>query len=230
MIKKDVNSDGVLETVVASSGKINVYSESGDDMGGFWPYGEQYKGAVNFALVDADKNGTMEIVTGPGKGLSPHVKVFSLAGKMLNPGFFAYSKTFKAGVNVAVGDIDGDGTNEIVVGAGVGGGPHVRVFSLDGQLVNPGFFAYSSAWRTGVNVAVGDIDGDGADEIITGPGAGGWPQVKIFNKKGGQIGDAFFAFDQQIRDGVNVAALDIDGDGAKEIITMTTNVFTLAGF
>src|SRR5262249_57247349 len=44
--------------------------------------------------------------------------------------FFAYTPTFLGGVNVAAGDLNGDGKAEIVTGAGPGGGPHVRIFSL----------------------------------------------------------------------------------------------------
>jgi hypothetical protein len=230
IIKKDINNDGAVEIVVAGAGKITVYAANGDDMGGFSPYGEKYKGDVNFDLVDADNDGAVEVVTGPGKGLAPQVKIFNLAGQMLNTGFLAYAKTFTAGVNVAVGDIDGNGTQEIVTGAGAGGGPQVRIFSMSGKLINPGFFAYGSTWRTGVNVALGDVNGDGRDEIITGPGVKGWPQIKVFNKKGEIVGAPFFAFADYLRDGVKVAAMDIDDNGRAEIIATTTNVFTLAGF
>ncbi|MFH0815175.1 MAG: putative glycoside hydrolase [Candidatus Falkowbacteria bacterium] len=229
MIKKDVNGDGQLEMVVADLGKINIFAANGDDMGGFWPYSDKYKGTINFALVDVDKNGTMEIVTGPGKGVGPHIKIFNLSGKMLNPGFMAYAQSVKTGVTVAVGDIDGNGANEIITGAGFGGGPHVRIFNLDGQLINPGFFAYSSKSRTGVNVAVGDINGDGRDEIITGSGVGAAPQIKIFDKRGAVI-NSFYAFSETLRDGVKVAAVDVDGDKTDEIIALTTNVFTLSAF
>jgi hypothetical protein len=53
-------------------------------------------------------------------------------------------------------------------------GPHVRGWHWDGDgTVSPlpgvSFFAYSTL-RWGVNVACGDLDGDGIDEIVTGPG------------------------------------------------------------
>ena len=66
----------------------------------------------------------------------------------------------------------GDGVAEIITGAGPGGGPHVRVFELNGGGLTElaSFFAYDPAFPGGVFVAGGDVDGDGIAEVITGAG------------------------------------------------------------
>ena len=229
IIKHDLDGDGKNEIIVAGSKKVDIYESDGTLKTSFYPYTENYDRGINITVGDLDNNGTLEIVTGTEKGGGPHIRIFNSVGKLINPGFFAYGPEFRGGVNVTIADLEGDGHYEIVAGAGFGGGPHVRVFAADGKLINPGFFAYDPGFRGGVNVAAGDVDGDGVDEIITGPGKGGGPHVKVFDKDGNLDGPSFFAFDQGQRDGVKVVATDMDGDNKVEIIATTTNVFTLAG-
>jgi hypothetical protein len=63
-------------------------------------------------------------------GGGPHVKVYG-SDHTLRFNFYAYDPTFTGGVSVAVGDVTGDGTPDVVTGAGAGGGPHVKVFDLE---------------------------------------------------------------------------------------------------
>ncbi|HEX9664717.1 MAG TPA: putative glycoside hydrolase [Patescibacteria group bacterium] len=229
IIIKDINADGQLETVVADDSKVEIYNSQGIKTSIFYPYTERYNLGINISVGDLNGDGTMEIVTGTERGGGPQIRIFNNQGKLINPGFFAYGKDFRGGVNVAIGDLNGDGTSEIIAGAGVGGGPHIRVFNKDGRLINPGFFAYDKGFRGGVNVAVGDIDGDGVAEIIAGSGAGGGPEVRVFNKDGQLLSAGFFAFEPIKKSGVEVIANDLDGDGKAEIIATTTDVFTFSG-
>ena len=68
-----------------------------------------------------------------------------------------------------------------------------------------------------MRVAAGDVNGDGAPEIITGAGPGGGPHVRVFSAAG-TVKEQFFAYDKNATMGVSVAAGDIDGDGKAEII------------
>jgi hypothetical protein len=229
VIEYDLNNDGKREFVIADANQVKIFNAAGELVSSFFPYTEKYNKGVNIAIGDLDKNGTVEIVTGTEKGGGPQIRIFNSNGQLINPGFFAYGTNFRGGVNVAVGDLEGDGYLEIIAGAGFGGGPHVRVFAPDGRCINPGFFAYDPKFRGGVNVAVADVDADGKDEIITGAGYGAGPEVKIFDKDGKKDGPSFFAFDKGARAGVRVSAADMDGDGQAEIIALTSDVFTLSG-
>ena len=159
---------------------------------------------------------------GAGNGGSPIVKVYNPIGTLVTS-FFAYDPTFRGGVNVAVGDVNGDGIPDIITGTGAGGGPHVKVF--DGrdfsQIAN--FMATNPDFRGGIHVATGDVDGDGIADVITGAGDSGGPQVQVF--RGGDFAMIrnFFAYDSSFRGGVNVSAADVDGDGFAEIITGAGN-------
>lgn len=132
--------------------------------------------------------------------------------------FFAYG-AFSGGASVAVGDVDPAFVGEeIITGAGPGGGPHVRVFKNYNFRVAGQFFAYALDFRGGIDVAVADTNGDGSAEIITAPLAGRSPLVRIFSESG-KVRHQFYAYDRTATDGVHVAAADLDGDGKAEIIT-----------
>src|SRR5581483_3532567 len=143
--------------------------------------------------------------------------VYRSDGSYTGTSFSPYGDGFTGGVNVGVADVDGDGVDEIVTGAGAGGGPNVKVFRGNGAPL-ASFFAYDPAFHGGVRVAGGDVGGSGVDQIITGPGPGGGPNVAVFSPTGART-LSFFAYDSGFVGGVYVAGADVDGDGTTEIVT-----------
>ncbi len=177
------------------------------------PYGPGIRSSLQVTMGNFGLSSN-QYATAPGPGGGPQVLVFRQDDTPVHT-FFAYDPSFKGGVDVAAGDIDGDGTDEIITGTGPNSGSHVRIFKPNGQVVSS-FFAYPG-YSTGVNVAAGDIDGDGTDEIITGTGPGWGTHVKVFRADGTPL-SAFFAYPGNSI-GVDVAAGDIDNDGTDEIVT-----------
>jgi hypothetical protein len=175
-------------------------------VGNFFAYDPAFRGGVRVAVGDVDGDGTPDVITGAGNGGGPHVRALSGVSGAVLLDFFAYDAGFRGGVYVAAGDIDGDGRADIVTGAGEGGGPHVKVFSGNGGGLLMSFFAYDTDFRGGVHVAAGDLNGDGTIDIVTGPGEGGGPHVKVFSDVGGPVIGSFMAYDQSLRFGVAVAA------------------------
>ena len=220
ILVEDLNLDGENEILVADDSQIKIFKASGLLLNSFHPYGPNYNSGINFAVGNIQGDSLKEIVTGTGVGGGPHVKVFNCQGQELNKGWFAYDKNFRGGVQVALGDLNGNGYKEIITGAGFGGGPHVRIFDASGYPFDPGFFAYDPFFRGGVNVTCADLNGDSKSEIITGAGIGGGPHIRIFDKIGHLVDPGFFAFDESKRNGVKVAAQDIDTDGEVEILGM----------
>jgi hypothetical protein len=189
----------------------------------FFAYDPRFFGGVNVAVADLTGDGKAEIITGADIGGGPHVRVFDGAtvkddaGPREVDGFFAYEPTFTGGVRVAAGDVNKDGWPDVVLGAGVGGGPRVTV--IDGKLVkdrrggtarpdatrgvNPAaelanFFAYDAGFRGGIFVDAGDFNNDKFADILTGPGDGG-PHVRVFDGRTAPTGNPavlanFFAF------------------------------------
>ena len=180
-----------------------------------------------------------EIITGPGAGGPPLVRIFRVtqfppsSGDPVGPGFLAYDQNFLGGVRVATCDLDPAPLPppgvpvpvRILTGPGPGMEPRVRVFSVDSDGQNPvmlaDFLAYDPGFTGGVSVACGDINDDGVDEIITGTGWGDGARVRVFQTD--QAGAwtlllEFDAFDPAPIGGVRVAAGDVTGDGQEEII------------
>jgi hypothetical protein len=145
-----------------------------------------------------------DIVAGAGPGGGPHVKVFSGKDLSVLRSFMAYDGAFRGGVQVATGDVNGDGTADIITAAGPGGGPHVKVFSGKDLSVLRSFLAFDGAFRGGVQVGVTDADGDGQAELVTSPFGGIQPQVKVFDGATGQLDRAFLAYDPTFLGGIYV--------------------------
>ncbi|HLW67287.1 MAG TPA: FG-GAP-like repeat-containing protein [Gemmataceae bacterium] len=215
------------QTVVSSAthtfaqpGTYTVYGRIYDKTGAF----TQYSTTVTV-------NGDGIYAVGAGPGSAPEVKVYDAITHQLKHDFMAYDPNFAGGVNVAVGDVNGDGVPDIITGASAGGGPNVKVFDGNTGKLIASFFAYDPNFTGGVNVAVGDVNGDGHADIITGAGPGGGPHVKVINGTqinnvgaDGQISNSallysFFAYDANFTGGVSVAAGDLNGDGHADIVT-----------
>ncbi len=100
--------------------------------------------------------------------------------------FFAYPG-LNIGVDVAAGDLNNDGTDEIVTAAGPGGGSHILVFNGSGQNTS-NFFAYPG-FHGGVRISVGNVSsGSPQEEILTAPYTKGGPDIRLYNATGGLVG------------------------------------------
>lgn len=207
-----------------------TYGGTGFLLARFDAYAAPFGGGVRVAVGDVTGDGVEDLVTAPGAGGGPHIKVFDGVGLMNGQvnvvrEFFAFDASFFGGEYLAVGQVDtSTAGQEIIIGAGAGGGAHVRVFGMTGfgmRMTNE-FFAFEGGFRGGVRVAAADTTGDGRAEVIVAAGPGGGPHVRIFdmNSSAGSVSDEFYAYDANFRGGVYVAAGELDGDATRpEIAT-----------
>ena len=221
----DVDGDGDLDLVVgAGTGggpAVRVFDGlSGTQIGSqFFAFNSNFRGGVNVATGDVNGDGTDEIIVGAGPGGGPVVRVFefdTLDGVQTGE-FLAFPLGFTGGVFVSAGDIDEDGSSEIIVGAGAGGGPVVRMYEADGTQIGNQILAFPLGFRGGVRVATGDVDGDSDTDIIVAAGPGGGPAVRTFDPDTEtEIGSTFFAFPTGFQGGVFVAgrALGVAAEGS----------------
>jgi hypothetical protein len=154
----------------------------------FYAYDPAFPGGVHVAVGEVTGDGIPDIITGAGPSGGPHVRVVRVDGSTLTElaSFYAYDPRFTGGARVSAGDIDGDGTAEVIAGAGPLGGPHVLALHIDGSTVTEvaSFYAYDPAFRGGVWVGAADVNGDGSSEIVTGAGEGGGPHVRVIRVDG----------------------------------------------
>ena len=128
--------------------------------------------------------------------------------------------TQAGGFRVDIGDVDADAASEVIVAAGPGAPPIVNIL-VPGSNAMTSFLAFDPAFRGGVWVATGDLNGDGKHEIITSQESGGG-QIKAFGVVGGQVQElgSGFPYPPPYTGGVRVAAGDVDGDGRADIVTV----------
>jgi hypothetical protein len=216
----DVNGDGSAEIITSlmagGQPEIAVYNGAGKTLKRFYAYARTFLGGVNVATGDVNGDGSDEIITAPASQGGPEIAVYNGAGKTLKR-FMAYDKRIRGGYNIETGDINGDGNAEIVVSNKEGGTAEIAAFTGNGSTVKR-FYAYARNFKGGVNISVGDTNGDGSDEIITAPASQGGPEIAIYSGAGKTL-KRFMAYAKTLRGGFSVFAADIDGNGLAEIVT-----------
>lgn len=207
------------------------------------PFSKNFFGGVRTATGDVNGDGVADLVCASGPGIPGTVRIFDGVSQQpitfpetVAGGGRPFGDTFTRGINVATGDLNGDGLSDLIITAEAGGGARVRVFQSTGTgffqrsdfiaLIGSDNVPDSKVFRGGSRAAVSDINGDGIGDLVWAAGAGGGPRIAIFDGArldGGtnvffKITGDFFALSTSLRDGCFIAGGDVDGDGIGDLI------------
>ena len=178
VVVADLNGDGQAD-IVSADFNVSIFVQSSTTPGSFLaPVGLSTAGANWVAVGDLNHDGAPDIVVTDGIG----VRVFFHTGAASSVTYSAPVTLFTQTINfnlpaaslVAIGDVDGDGFNDIVVtdpGPTGGSAPSVNVLRQDPA--NPGTFlapvSYPLAQNNRVfDIRLADLNGDTRPDIVLG--------------------------------------------------------------
>jgi hypothetical protein len=218
----DVDGDGTPDVITGTGAGggpvVNVFSGvDGHKMGSFTVGDGGSRAGVTVAAADVNGDGKADIIVGTVLNGQPLVRILNFADGSTIKDLTPFSGS--PGISVAAGDFNGDGTPDIMVGAGAGDAPRAVVFSGKTFASIFSTFAFETSFTGGVSVTAGDLNGDGTSDLICAAGFLGGPRVQVYTGGSGSVTQNFFAYSDQLRNGVFASAVDVNGDGKLDIMT-----------
>jgi hypothetical protein len=205
---------------------VTVFNSDGTVRFTVRPFGSSYTTGVKVATGDVTGDGVEDVVVGTAGGIAGRVRVIDGVTGRLRSGSVFSSSSYTGQVEVAVGDVTGDGVDDIAVATNEGS-PRARVYR-GGDFARLADFkpvSGSGSYLGRARVDLADVNADGRADLVvsgrysTGTHVAGYSGATI--RSGGTPSRAFQQFvltGPGFEEGANLAAGDLSGDGYADLV------------
>lgn len=179
---RTIPGDPVLVVSDARVGEVRVVSSrAGVGTVSLKPFGGGRDALSGIAVGDVDGDTVPDVAAASGAGGDTSVVIYSGASRYRRQiAALEVLDDVRRGASLALGDLNADGRDDVIVGAGAGGPPRVEIYDGGTRARLAAFDAYPAARTGGVSVAAGMLEEGGRLSLVTGAGAGGPPTVNVY--------------------------------------------------
>jgi hypothetical protein len=214
----DVDGD-MKDEIIVSAGfsggpQVKIF-EGRYEQRNFFAFNKDNRNGVRAVSADLGTDSKAEIIAFSNYNQIPEYAVFGNDGNKL--GDYKLDNWNNNGISLAVGDFNGDRDKEFTYIGGYGNKPEIVIAGKYNKFIRIIPYVDTAAEKT-LNLASGDLNNDGKDEIVVAEGYGGVGKITVYNYEGEIIKS--FKITESFTGGLNVAVSDIDNDGSQEIIVL----------
>lgn len=158
----------------------------------FLAYSSSFRRGVRVTTINSDATGKREVAVAPQSGGGSLVKIFdtAVAVPVVIKTVQAYAASYGGGVFIASGDVNNDGRDELIVGAG-SGAPTVKIFNLTNNTQLTPFNAHGPGFTGGGQLAGVRLAGGGGATVVVVARKKGVPFIKVVSANTGLVRGEF---------------------------------------
>ena len=212
----DLDGNGTEEKIIATGQKLEIFNSDGGIWFSDWPFGRDYKGDLRVVVGKLSGSPENSVIISQNK--YGQAVIYNYHGGVVKDRIFPLGKKYVFGLAMAIAK-DKNKNIKIIVGAGGGKLPEIIIYDRSLSKISKRFFVDNKKLKGGFSLASGDINGDGAPEIIVALDFGKTKQIKTFSLDGKLLTQ--FKISAGFNTGpMSVAAADVNFDGVDEIVLM----------